>query len=80
MMRGVLIRFRTPLLVKKHAMRNRNKGRNMKKLFALVSHSVKVAGKDSYKVTTASANNANKAGKAFLKLVFLREVEAVEIV
>jgi hypothetical protein len=36
----------------------------------VVSHSAKVAGKDSYKAATFSAKKAGKAGKRFLKFVF----------
>jgi uncharacterized GH25 family protein len=36
----------------------------------LVTHSAKVAGKDSYKATTYSAKEAGKAGKGLLKFVF----------
>ena len=64
----------------------KNKGGNMKKLFALVllsvgmaapsfgadvvGHSAKVAGKDSYKAAKASAKDTDRAGKAFVKLLF----------
>ena len=36
----------------------------------LVSHSAKVAGKDSYKAATFSAKKAGKAGKAIWKFAF----------
>jgi hypothetical protein len=58
----------------------------MKKLFALVAlalcmsassfgadvvgHSVKVAGKDSYKAAKVSAKDTGKAGKAVVKFLF----------
>ena len=36
----------------------------------VVSHSAKVAGKDSYKAATLSAKETGKAGKAFWKFAF----------
>ena len=36
----------------------------------VVSHSAKVAGKDSYKAATFSVKEAGKAGKAFFKFAF----------
>jgi uncharacterized GH25 family protein len=35
----------------------------------VVTHSVKVAGKDSYKVAAVSVKDAGKAGKAVVKFV-----------
>jgi len=78
--------FPTPLLVKAHAAQNKKKGGNMKKLFALVvlslcmaapsfgadvvGHSVKVAGKDSYKAAKVSVKETGHAGKAVVKFLF----------
>jgi hypothetical protein len=36
----------------------------------VVGHSVKVAGKDSYKVAKVSAKDTGKAGKAVVKFLF----------
>jgi uncharacterized GH25 family protein len=36
----------------------------------VISHSAKVAGKDSYKAAKFSAKETGKAGEKFLKLVF----------
>ena len=36
----------------------------------VVTHSAKVAGKESYKAARYSAKETGKAGKAFLKFVF----------
>ena len=36
----------------------------------VVTHSAKVAGKETYKATKYSAKETGKAGKAFLKFVF----------
>jgi hypothetical protein len=36
----------------------------------VVTHSAKVAGKDTYKATAYSAKETGKAGKAFLRFVF----------
>jgi hypothetical protein len=36
----------------------------------LVTHSAKVAGKDTYKATAHSAKETGKAGKAVLRFVF----------
>ena len=36
----------------------------------VVSHSAKVAGKESYKAATFSVKEASKAGKAFFKFAF----------
>jgi uncharacterized GH25 family protein len=36
----------------------------------VVTHSAKVAGKDSYKAATYSAKEAGHAGKAFVKFLF----------
>jgi hypothetical protein len=72
---------------KKYATHSKkNKGGNMKKLFALVvlslcvtapsfgadvvGHSAKVAGKDSYKAAKVSAKETGKAAKAVVKFLF----------
>ena len=78
--------FPTSLLVTTHAAQNKKKGGNMKKLFALVvlslcmaapsfaadvvGHSVKVAGKDSYKAAKVSVKETGLAGKAVAKFLF----------
>ena len=36
----------------------------------VVTHSAKVAGKDTYKATAYSAKETGRAGKAFLRFVF----------
>jgi hypothetical protein len=36
----------------------------------VVTHSAKIAGKETYKAATYSAKETGKAGKSFLKLVF----------
>jgi hypothetical protein len=88
-MRSLLrLGYRTSLLTgKKYATHSKkNKGGNMKKLFALVmlslcmaapsfgadvvGHSAKVAGKDSYKAAKVSAKETGKAGKAVVKFLF----------
>jgi len=67
-------------------MARKQKGGNMKNIFALVAlalcvsapsfgadvvgHSAKVAGKDSYKAAKVSAKETGKAGKAVVKFLF----------
>jgi hypothetical protein len=71
---------------KEGAARRNEKGGNMKRLLALVTlavcvstplfgadvvgHSVKVAGKDTYKAAKASAKDTGKAAKSVVKFLF----------
>ena len=71
---------------RKEAARRNEKGGNMKKLLALIAlavcvsapsfgadvvgHSVKVAGKDTYKAAKVSAKDTGKAAKSVVKFLF----------